>query len=174
MRCQQCLSLYSPDFDKTLKVGYWEHLEHILNFIGTFVYATFVLTRPHLSISGVSRLLLTRFWWDFKGRFLEPSLTDANSQGDICPGNICPGDICPYQQYLSCYWPDFDQTFVTQFLGGLNVLFDYTPFLPKCLWARSFCGPKILWSKILIFLNLNSFWPTILRPNYSNQKVFGP
>ena len=28
---------------------------------------------------------------------------------DICPCNICPGDICPYQQYLSCYWPDFDQ-----------------------------------------------------------------
>ena len=28
---------------------------------------------------------------------------------DICPSNICPDDICPYQQYLSCYWPDFDQ-----------------------------------------------------------------
>ena len=28
----------------------------------------------------------------------------------ICPGDICPGDICPYQEYLSCYWPDFDQT----------------------------------------------------------------
>ena len=28
---------------------------------------------------------------------------------DICPCNICPGDICPYWQYLSCYWPDFDQ-----------------------------------------------------------------
>ena len=27
-----------------------------------------------------------------------------------CPGNICPGDICPYQQYVSGYWPDFDQT----------------------------------------------------------------
>ena len=29
---------------------------------------------------------------------------------DICPGIICPGDICPYQEYLSCYWPDFDET----------------------------------------------------------------
>ena len=29
---------------------------------------------------------------------------------DICPWNICPGYICPYQQYLSCYWPNFDQT----------------------------------------------------------------
>ena len=24
--------------------------------------------------------------------------------------NICHGDICPYQQYVSCYWPDLDQT----------------------------------------------------------------
>ena len=29
---------------------------------------------------------------------------------DICLCNICPGDICLYQQYLSCNWPDFDQT----------------------------------------------------------------
>ena len=29
---------------------------------------------------------------------------------DICPCNICPCDICPYQEYLSCYWPDYEQT----------------------------------------------------------------
>ena len=29
---------------------------------------------------------------------------------DICPGNICPVNICPYREYLSFYWPDFDQT----------------------------------------------------------------
>ena len=23
---------------------------------------------------------------------------------------ICPRNICPYQEYLSCYWPDFDET----------------------------------------------------------------
>ena len=34
-----------------------------------------------------------------------------NYQMDICPCNICPENICPYQQYLSCYWPDFDQIF---------------------------------------------------------------
>ena len=28
---------------------------------------------------------------------------------DICPCNICPGDICPYQQYISCYRPNFDK-----------------------------------------------------------------
>merc|ERR1712208_281751 len=32
-----------------------------------------------------------------------------NSQIGICPCNICPRHIRPYQQYLSCYWPDFDQ-----------------------------------------------------------------
>ena len=38
------------------------------------------------------------------------SLTDANCHGDICPSNICLCGNCSYQDYLSCYWPDFDQT----------------------------------------------------------------
>ena len=59
------------------------------------------------SISAIFKLLLTRFWWKFKGRFL---WTYSNCQGDICPRNICPRDICPYQEYLSCYWPDIDET----------------------------------------------------------------
>ena len=46
--------------------------------------------------------------------------TDFSCHHDICPGNISPGDICPYQQYLRSYWPNFDQTFGTQFFGGLN------------------------------------------------------
>ena len=58
----------------------------------------------------ISQLLLTRFWWNFKGRFLWIFRTYSNCQGDICPCNICPRDICPYQEYLSCYWPDFDET----------------------------------------------------------------
>ena len=28
-QCQQYLSCYWPDLDETLKVGSWEHLEHI-------------------------------------------------------------------------------------------------------------------------------------------------
>ena len=44
----------------------------------------------HLSISGISQMLLTQFGPNFKGK----SLTDANRQGDICTGNICPGNIC--------------------------------------------------------------------------------
>ena len=62
------------------------------------------------SMSAISQLLLTRFWWNFKGRFLWTFRTYSNCQGDICPRNICPRDICPYQEYLSCYWPDFDET----------------------------------------------------------------
>ena len=42
-------------------------------------------------------------------RLLGPSWTDSICSGDICPSNICPGDICPYQEYLSCYRPDFDK-----------------------------------------------------------------
>ena len=61
------------------------------------------------SKSAISQLLLARFWPNFKGRFLATSRTDFNCYGDICSGNICPGDICPYQEYLNCYWPDFDQ-----------------------------------------------------------------
>ena len=52
-----------------------------------------------------------------------PYLTDANWHGDICLGNICPdnirpGSICPYQKYLSCYGPNFDKTFRSQFFAG--------------------------------------------------------
>ena len=67
------------------------------------------LLRQKKFLSAISQLLLVRFWPNFKDKFLGLSLTDPNYHGDICPGNICPGDICPYQQYLSCYWSDFDQ-----------------------------------------------------------------
>ena len=80
---------------------------------------------PHL----ISQLLLTQFWPNFKSRFLGTYRTDSSYHHDICPGNICPGDICPYQQYLRLYWPNFDQTFGTQFFEGLN-----------------FCGPKFFLS----------------------------
>ena len=37
--------------------------------------------------------------------YLGSSLTD-----NICHSNICPGNICPYKEYISCHWPDFNQT----------------------------------------------------------------
>ena len=55
-QCQQYLSCYQPDFDETLSVDSWEHLEQI-----PIVKATFVLATLHLSILGISQLLLTQF-----------------------------------------------------------------------------------------------------------------
>ena len=43
-------------------------------------------------------LLMTQIRPNLKGRFLGPSLTHTNHQGDICLGNICP-----YQDHLTCY-----------------------------------------------------------------------
>jgi len=63
------------------------------------------------SKSAIYQLLLTKFWWNFKGRFLGTSRTDSNWHGTIYPGNICLGNICPYQEYFSCYWTNFDETF---------------------------------------------------------------
>ena len=57
------------------------------------------LSWRHLSISGISQLLLIRFSPNFKGKIFGPCLKDANCNGDICPGNICHGDICPNEQY---------------------------------------------------------------------------
>ena len=73
------------------------------------------LYRQNLSISWISQLLLTRFWWNFKDRFLGTSRTASNCHGDICPGNICPRNICPYQEYLSSSWPNFDETLKNRF-----------------------------------------------------------
>ena len=103
------------------------------------------LSWQHMSISGISQMLLAWFWLNFKDRFLGLSLTDANCYGDICQGNICPGNICPYQKYISCYWSDFDQTFWTQFLGA-------------------FFGPRnLLYPKLF---DLNSFWPDFFLPKF--------
>ena len=111
----------------------------------------------HLSISGISQLLLTRFLPNFldpnvKGRFMGQSSTDANCYDDICPGNIYHGNICPYQQYLSYYWTDFDQTLWTQFFG---CLYFYRPhFFNQTIFTQIFFGTKI-------FFYLNFFWTNI-------------
>ena len=81
------------------------------------------LSWRQLSMSGISQQLLTQFWPNFKGRFLVPSIADANCHGNICSVHTFPGNNCPYKHNLSCYWPDFDQTFWTQIFGVLR-LFD--------------------------------------------------
>ena len=43
--------------------------------------------------------------------FLVPEILNKSLYiDDICPSNIYAGDICPYQEYISCLWPDFDET----------------------------------------------------------------
>ena len=50
---QEYLSCYSPDFNQTLKVGSWDHLDQILAVMVTFVQTTFV----HISnIAAVNHL----------------------------------------------------------------------------------------------------------------------
>ena len=110
---QKYLSCYWPDFDQTFNGTILNRFQLLLKKnVWKFVHATFVLvTFVHISnISAISQLLLVQFWPNFKCRFLGPLWTYSNCHNDICPGNICPCNICPYKEYLSCYWPNFDQT----------------------------------------------------------------
>ena len=93
------------------------------------------------NISAVTDPILTKF----QG----PSLTDTNCHGEICPGNICNGNICKYQEYLSCYWTNFDQNF-----GGRNF---YTKKLlnPNFFGAQSFLGATFFGPE---FYRAKFFW----------------
>ena len=61
---QQYLSCYWPDFDETLMVGSWEHLEQTLTVTVTFVQATFAQTTfVHIrNVSTVTDLILTKLY----------------------------------------------------------------------------------------------------------------
>ena len=132
------------------------------------------LSWQHLSISGISKLLLNRFWWNFKGNFLGTSRTDSNFQVDICSGNICPGDICPYQEYLSCYRLNFDQTLRVDSKKKFFLFLEPDHFTQKfCIQnlldskfvgPQSFLDPKFFWKWIfLTFIFLTkTFWNLIL------------
>ena len=54
-QCQQYLICYWPDFDKTLKVGSWTHLEQILS--------RWHLSRQHLSWQQLSILGIFQLYW---------------------------------------------------------------------------------------------------------------
>ena len=109
---------------------------------------------------GISQLLLIQFWPNFKGWFLGPSITDANCHGTICSGHICPSDICLYRHNLSCYWPNFDQTFGT-----------HQKFLdPRFFFAQKFFRPKFFLTQ-----NLFSDLKSLLNPtSFGDQHFLGP
>ena len=95
---------------------------------------------------------------------LGPSSTDANCHGNICPGKICPGDIYPYQDYLSCYWPNFDQTFWaltfwTPIFSVLNFVWSKKKFDQKVIWPKKISN-QIFWHKF--------FW----TPIFFTQQIF--
>ena len=117
------------------------------------------------SMSAISQLLLTHCWPNFKGMFLEPSSMDVNCFGDICPVNICPGDICPYQEYLSCYRLNFDQTLKVDSKKKLLTLI----LLPKIFSTQNlldltFFGHK---SFLTLIFWITTFWAYLFfYPNF--------
>ena len=84
-----------------------------------------------MSISGISQLLLTRFWWKFTGRFLGTSRTDSNCRSDICPGNICPWQHLSIsgisQLLLTKFWWNFTGRFLGTSRTGSNYHSDICP-----------------------------------------------
>ena len=98
------LPFFFAHFSCTLlfKVYIFENAIYLDNFL--FIY---LLSKPgdlvycQNPISGISHLLLIRFWPNLKGRFLGPSSIGANCYGGTYPGNICPHDICPYKDLLT-------------------------------------------------------------------------
>ena len=48
------------------------------------------------------------------------SASNSNCHYDNCPDNICLGHICPYQEYCSCYWPNFKGRFLGPSLTDAN------------------------------------------------------
>ena len=142
---------------------------------------------PHTnSISAIFQLLMTRFWWNYKDRLPGTSRTDSNCHSDICTGKICPGDICPYKEYLSCYWPHFDQTlkvgsleFVEQIptvtvtffhIRNISAVNNQILMKPKFFWTENLLRHKFFqifiswttffWAKIYctFFFKPNFFW----------------
>ena len=102
------------------------------------------------SMSAISQLLLAQFWPNFKGRFLGPSWTDFNCYGKICRGNICPGDICSYQEYLSWYWHDFNQSLKVgswDHLKHIPTLTKKQMFCQKKNFNKKFSGQKQIFAK---------------------------
>jgi len=78
--------------------------------------------------------------------FLGPFWTYPNCQNDICPGNITPCDICPYLEYLSYYWPDFDQTLKVDSWDNLEHIPTVTVTFAKIL-SKKDCQKNITQQK---------------------------
>ena len=129
----------------------------------------------HLSILGISQLLLTQFWPNFKGRFQGQSLTDTNCYCDICQGNICPSNISPYQHISPFtnqifFGPKF---FWTRFFSDLNPL--YPQFSWQKFWTQNFFD-SYFWTydflDLKFFSSIKFKGGKLLNPNFFSQNFF--
>ena len=128
------------------------------------------LSWQHLSISGISQLLLTQFWPNFKGRFLGQSLIDANCYGDIYPGNICPGNICTYHQpsffLFNHKFKSYCQTSVKVFRLKVDFVLPLSQEEEKQQQQQEiYLDPKLFWIQHIFwhkfFLTKIFFWQKI-------------
>ena len=98
---------------------------------GKFDWELVTIVCPYSSnISSVTDLILTKLQNQLSGTIFH---RDVNHLSDICQVNIWPGITCSYQQYLrfhctnfdqplSCYWPNCDQTLNPIFGSELNIV----------------------------------------------------
>ena len=128
------LSCYWPNFHETLKVGSWEHLEHIPTVTVTFVQTTFLqVTFVHIRN--------IRFWQQFKVSFLGPPtvrITFAEAKYVLATFLQISNISVVNDQIL---------TFGTQFFGGLN--FSVIFFSTKLHLTRA-----LIFAKVIKFPNM--------------------
>ena len=126
------------------------------------------LSWRHLSISGISQLLLNRFGPNFESRFVGQYLKDAHFQGDICPNNICPGKKLFISAISQLLLPRFWPKLLDLFFGKLYFCTTH------CLDQTSFDPNIFLTQKVfdLTFFNQIFFWPFIFQLKIFNDLNF--
>ena len=127
------------------KIGFDTELEQIPTITRTLSKQYFCLVDvcPYQEYLGC-------YWPNFKGRFLGPSLTDANCHRDIYQVNLCLRIFFAYKQYLSCYWPYFlDPIYLgpnlhLKFFFWTKFIFTKIIFRPKIVLDQTFFDLKEL------------------------------
>ena len=150
---------------------------------------TFVLANCPCNISGISQLLLTRFWPNFKGKFLGPSWTYSNSHSDICKNfvkkrhknfakKILPKKICKkISTEKKCQKNSLQKIILPKFILARNkkICKKNSPkeFSQKKNFAPNFFCQKSRWKFILhITLEVEIWYLGPTHKKKINQKVF--
>ena len=100
-QCHQYLSCFCPNFNQTLKVGSKTTLI-TTTWPTTTIKTITTTTKPTI------HLLLTQFWPNFNGRFLEEN--NNISIDNTINNNNNKQKQQQQQIYLSYYWPNSDKT----------------------------------------------------------------